>query len=449
MPGIESRQRKLRPLLWPLGRLYAGAMWFRERLYRVGLLTSWLPGVPVVAVGNIGWGGSGKTPLAGWLLRWAANRGLSPVLLTRGYRSLATRFPLLVTADSLPEESGDEPLLLARHCPEAQIVVDPERRRGGAWAMERGRPDLFVLDDGFQHLGVGRDLDIVLLKRDDLDLDWNQAIPAGPWREGAGALSRAGCFAIKLDPADYSGLRPLLEERLERFRRPVFTFSLRPSGVRHLRSGQNSPDLGGRRYLLVSGVGDHDQVARTAERLLGRPALHRRFPDHHFFTGRDAAEIADQARIHDCDYVVCTGKDAVKLLNLADDLYWELRVEVEFGPALFCEASFPAWWAARWETLVRAAADRARDNAADPGGKGRDVRGNGPGGSSDRAAAANLDDDMSGDALTDGDTGDDETGVPDEISPAASAERAADAGTPGNSGSPGKPTASRLRGTGD
>lgn len=351
MQRLLSIQKALRPMLTPLGAIYSGLMALRRQGYEHGLLPSWSPPAPTVAVGNIGWGGTGKTPLAGWLLSWAEERGLRAALLTRGYRARPKSYPYHVQPGALAEEAGDEPLLLAREHPRAVVVVDPERSRGGRFACERFDPRFLVLDDGFQHLAVERDMNLVLLRAEDLGDQWDRVLPAGSWREGRSALSSAAAFLLKVGPKTFQALEPLLRERLEPLGKPVFSFSLTPVGLRSV-SGGGQPEPVEGDYLLVSGVGNPAQVERTAAVFLGRPpARHLVFPDHHFFTKRDVTRIQMEAGSLRCSRVICTPKDAVKLGPLADESFSALDLRLAFGPSLFTPARFDDWFGRRWEAL--------------------------------------------------------------------------------------------------
>ncbi|MGE4553703.1 MAG: tetraacyldisaccharide 4'-kinase, partial [Desulfovibrionaceae bacterium] len=332
--------------------LYGALMAAREQAYVRGWLRSWRPSVPTVSVGNIGWGGSGKTPLSGWLLHWAGARGIPAALLTRGYRARPERYPYLVAPDALAEEAGDEPLLLARANPGARVLVDPVRRRAGALAVERFRARLLVLDDGFQHLAVQRDLNLCLLTPHDVGPGWGRVCPAGTWREAAAALGRADAFLVKCGNRRFKDLADRLRARLGGFRRPIFSMQLRPVGVRNLVSGEARRDFEGLPYLLATGVADPGQVATTAARLLGNgPAAQVGYPDHHLFTRRDVAALESRARDLGCRFILCTAKDAVKLGPMATPAFHCLETVVGFGPTLGAPRPFPLWWADRFAEL--------------------------------------------------------------------------------------------------
>jgi tetraacyldisaccharide 4'-kinase len=354
MPNIPELQRRLRPFLLPAGALYALAMRLRRWLYERGTLSAWRPPCPSVSVGNIGWGGSGKTPLCGHILRWAGKHEEHGVVLTRGYGAKPKRLPLLVTPGANPAEAGDEPLMLSKTHRLARIVVDPKRKRSGPWACERFDPDFVLLDDGFQHLGVARDIDLVLLTPQDLTEGWGRVCPAGTWREGSTALTRATAFCIKVAPGQQPGLSLAIEERLRPLGKPIFTFALKPKGLARLDGSARAADLGGEDYILASGIADPAQAATTAAKLLGRePSQTLAFADHHPFSQADVVRIREAAAANNA-HVVVTAKDAVKL-RLLDNTggFWTLRTEVRFGPKYNIDAEFDDWFGARFEDLAR------------------------------------------------------------------------------------------------
>ncbi|NJB69103.1 tetraacyldisaccharide 4'-kinase [Desulfobaculum xiamenense] len=352
MSDTLDLQRRLGALLFLPSRAYAWGMRLRRQWYERGALESHRPPRPCVSIGNIGWGGSGKTPLTEWLLRWAARRDVSAVVLTRGYRATPPHPHYLVTETSTPREAGDEPLLLARSCPDGHVVVDPMRSRAAQWAWAELRPELFLLDDGFQHLKVQRDIDLVLLRPKDLNEEWDRVIPAGSWREDESALTRATAFLIKCSADEFLALEPLIRARLARFNAPVFNFSFKPLGVKRLDLAQAAESFHGEPYLLVTGVGEPDQVVDTAEMLLGnRPELHLRYDDHHDYSQADWTHIRAQADLKNISHILCTAKDAVKLARYDTRHLWTFDHTLEFGPTFFAETTFPDWWGNWWDVL--------------------------------------------------------------------------------------------------
>lgn len=351
MHEIDAVQRALYPLLYLPSRLYAAMMRFRRTSYETGALQSFRPPCTTISVGNICWGGTGKTPLVDWITGWALRQGMNPAILTRGYKAVPPALPYHVREESTPQEAGDEPLLLARTHLGASVVVDPDRVRGAEYIIAYDKPDLMILDDGFQHLAIKRDLDLVLLKPADLMSDWNRVIPAGPWREGETALLRADAFLIKCPPDEFQALEPLVKEYLGPYRKPVFNFSMALKGLVRLDRGGTVRNLDGAPYALVSGVGEPDQVAHTAEALMGNaPAKHLRYEDHHAYTQADWDFISQQAMNKNAEHVVCTSKDAVKLAGLETSNLWTFDTTVTFGSSYLTKLTFPDWWR---ETMER------------------------------------------------------------------------------------------------
>ncbi len=348
-------QNALYPLLLPASALYGWSGMLRRRLFRSGALTAWDPPSFCVSVGNISWGGTGKTPVVDWLLSWCEHRNKKAAVLTRGYRAKPPSLPFAVRPDGSPAECGDEPLMLAQRHLSAQIVIDPRRARAGRALAASSLPDVFILDDGFQHLHVRRDLDLVLLDVDDVRAtpgkgcppsNWGTVLPAGTWREPASALSDAGAFLIKTTPEDWPSLIPDLESRLRTWPRPVFAFRMEPEALRPLGAAPAATPDGLGKYLLATGIGKPEQAADTVQRFFGRaPERVIAFPDHCDF--RQARKALEGPGLP----LVCTGKDAVKIallqlrvpcysLDAAADFFAALPPPGGSGDAL----SFPAWW---------------------------------------------------------------------------------------------------------
>jgi tetraacyldisaccharide 4'-kinase len=344
MANIPELQARFFPLLAPFAVLYGLGMRARARMLRARAFAC---PCPCVSVGNIAWGGTGKTPVVQWLMDWAAGRGVRAVVLSRGYKARLRRPPVVARAGHTAREVGDEPLMLARACPDIPVVVDPNRRRAAGYAQSRLAPDLFILDDGMQHLAVRRDLDLVLLRPEDLRGQWNRVIPAGSWREDASALDRAGAFLLRCPPRDTPELARELRARLAAPDKPVFGFFPQASGLSHVGTGRamTDADAPSRPYLLLAAVAHPGQAAETAATFMGRPPEATVFrPDHHAYDRREIRALARGRRI------VCTPKDAVKIRDLADadaDI-WQLHTRLVFTPARDGDPAFPDWWEEWW-----------------------------------------------------------------------------------------------------
>lgn len=350
----KKMHKSLKPLLAPAGSAYSALMGLRAKVYARGLKKSRAPKAFCVSVGNIAWGGSGKTPLADWLLTWGKEKGLTTALLTRGYGGESEERPLLVKPHTNPDQSGDEPLMLARRHPDAYILADPKRRRALDWLEVNSTTSFIVLDDGMQHLSVNRDLDLVLLRAKDLtDEFWGNVIPAGEWREPVSALTRASAFLLRMNPHAFSEAEELIKKRLAAYGKPVYSFALIPIGL--LPLGKSEPllkDLGGRLYALCTGVGSPEQVESSARSFLGTaPERSFIYPDHHKFSPANLKQMSKAGLP-----VVMTDKDAVKIqaagLAATSLECYVLESRVRFGPSLFSERDFPAWLDERWRELA-------------------------------------------------------------------------------------------------
>ncbi len=299
---------------------------------------------PCISVGNISWGGTGKTPLCLWLLTFCHQKGLLPLLLSRGYKGSALSYPLVVSPGISPYVCGDEPYLLQQEAPYAKIVVDPRRERGLKWAWRAFKPDIIILDDGFQYRRLDRDLDLVLLSTQDLSLHWNKLIPVGTWREDHTALKRAHCFLINYTGQENTEkLEELIEERLFSFQVPIFTFRVIAKEVVEIHSQRRSyPSQ--RPYILVAGIGNPEKVKKTALDLFGYPpARFITFPDHHRYSPADWRSISGIARSLRAE-IVCTPKDAVKLRTLTSDDCYTFLLDIQWEKG-YCPPgiSFSTW----------------------------------------------------------------------------------------------------------
>lgn len=313
-------------------RCAAGArnLWWRWRSSSVG--------VPVISVGNLTVGGNAKTPFTLFLAARMQARGLRVAIVSRGYNRAHGALRAEIVADHAellvdPERAGDEPAMMARRFT-GPIAVARKRRDAIELLLARGPLDAVVLDDGFQHVRLRRDLDFVLINRErGLGNGW--VLPAGPMREPLRALRRAAAVVITSSDA---GLPPTLSARqLEQIeRRRVLHASVRPSSL-VVRDGskwrETPPSLTGRRVLAVSGLADpagfHAMLRELEADLVG--VLD--FPDHHSYTVADWQEIAAAAR--GVDLIVTTEKDLVKLdrFPFTRDSLYALRVDVTMVPS--------------------------------------------------------------------------------------------------------------------
>jgi tetraacyldisaccharide 4'-kinase len=289
--------------------------------YRHGWLpTRDLP-LPSVAIGNLTVGGSGKTPVAIWVAQHYVAQGLVPGILLRGY-------------------GADETLVHQHAVPQARVIADPDRAAGADRALARGA-QVLVLDDAFQRLDVRRDLNVAVVSAETTRaVRW--PLPAGPWREGLGALERADAVVVTRKRATAEAAQILAAELQERVKGPVAIAHL---GLRYLEgmvSGIRHPasTLAGKRVVAASGIADPDAfVAQT--KATGAAVQVATWKDHHDYREEDVAWLAHAARR--ADHLVITQKDAVKLRNrwpssVPEPLVAVLDLEWEDGGETFASA---------------------------------------------------------------------------------------------------------------
>ncbi len=305
---------KLRHLALPLTPLFAAAVRARAAAYRRGWKKTHHFPVPVVSVGNLTFGGTGKTPTVIALVRDLIQHGRRPAILTRGY-GRDTDLPLLLVGPDPregPALAGDEPLELASRLPGVPIVVDADRIRGGDRALQLG-VDVLVLDDGFQHLRVSRNFDLVLLDNGD---PWGggRLPPRGRLREPLIALQRASAALVTKLPPTATTPPPEIEHRVRKLAPGVPVFGARLVLHRlRTRDGDRAPSaLYGRRVFAVAGVGRPGGFLDLLVEFGAQVAGHRWFADHHPFEPGDVQSVLEQSRRLDAT-VVTTAKDAVKL----------------------------------------------------------------------------------------------------------------------------------------
>jgi tetraacyldisaccharide 4'-kinase len=326
----------LAPPLRLAALLFRAGAALRGALYDAGLLRATRAGVPVVSIGNVAVGGAGKTPVAIAVARRLAARGRRVAVLSRGYG--ATRSDPRVVSDGAAlrldaAEGGDEPVLIARRLPGTPVLCAPRRADAARLAVRELGADVLLLDDGFQHRALARDLDVVVLDAAN-PFGNGRLLPAGPNREPRSALRRAGLVWLsRADQADGGRLESLRALARE-------TTGRAPVESRHapvaLVDGRLAPsgdlaDLRGRRVLLLAGIARPGGFRRTLVALGADVAAEVLFPDHHPFAAADverALRVADGAR---CELLVTTEKDAVRLPpGLANEPRLRaLRIEAE------------------------------------------------------------------------------------------------------------------------
>ncbi len=294
-------------LLWPVALLYRTAAVLRRALYRWGLLRVVDPGAPVVVVGNITVGGTGKTPCIVWLAEALQQRGLRVGIVTRGYGGRAREWPRWVTRDSDPGQVGDEPVLLAQRT-ECPVSAGPDRVAAARFLLDRCGIDVLLADDGLQHYRLGRRFEIGIV--DGMrGLGNGLCLPAGPLREPAGRLDAVDAIVVNSGNWGHSDVyRAALA--------PVRVVRLTDSAMREL------DDFSGREVHAVAGIGHPERFFALLERA-GLSVDRRPLPDHAAIRERDLS-------FDDAAPVLITEKDAVKCRSFAPANVWAVIVDLAF-----------------------------------------------------------------------------------------------------------------------
>ena len=304
------------PLSWLFGLLTG----FRRLAYQIGLFKSYALPVPVIVVGNINLGGSGKTPVVMWLVAQLKANGYKPAVISRGYGGSA-KLPTSVNENSSAVQVGDEPLLIAKRsaCP---VWVGADRVHVGCELL-KAHPecDVMISDDGLQHYALKREVEIAVTSEDSLNrgaLNAAWILPAGPMREPASRLSSVDAIVCN-SPKNSDAV-------------PVGTYQMQLVGAQfynladpHLKA--KAIDFKGKSVKAMAGIGKPERFFEYLGNL-GLTFAGVSFDDHHAFTAADLAQL-------DCDILLMTEKDAVKCQSFAQAHHWVLPVEANIDEALF------------------------------------------------------------------------------------------------------------------
>lgn len=318
------------PLL-PLSWVFGAVVSLRSFLYSRGVLGSAAPAVPVVIIGGITAGGSGKTPLCAAVLKELRQQGYHPGLVSRGYKGHAASYPMFVEENSSASECGDEPLLLRRMLgSDVLVAVDPDRRRG-AFALAKKGADIIVSDDGLQHYALDRDVEIAVIDSDRM-LGNRHLLPAGPLRENSARLGTVDAVVCNGGGVMHTG---------------HYAMKLKPSLPRSLTSPQTLLPKGSQ-VCAMAGTGFPERFYRTLTESGFKIADKIELRDH----GRADLKVlkARAARYP----VVMTAKDAVKYPDVGVDNLFVLEVEAQLSKFFYDNLM----------TCIRNSADRIKRRSA-------------------------------------------------------------------------------------
>lgn len=303
------------PLSWLLRGIIHLRRWYITK--RCQPLT-----VPVIVIGNIALGGTGKTPCIMALANWLKQVGYQPVIISRGYKARCEHFPYLVLAEDGARYVGDEIVLLKR-ATSVPIVIDPERARAAQFAINQCQATVILSDDGLQHYRLWRDIEVAMIDGQRL-LGNQQLLPAGPLREPVSRLTQVDFVLLantQIAQPELSALpMPLVPLEVVNVKNPQQAVRCQQF-VKGIDSSQNS-------IALIAGIGHPERFFITCQHL-GLDGQTYTFEDHHDFQAADFSNIQ-------ADIILMTEKDAVKCESFAQPNWWFLRISAHL-PEAFCQ----------------------------------------------------------------------------------------------------------------
>jgi tetraacyldisaccharide 4'-kinase len=318
-----------------LSKLYGFALSIRLFLYRAGIFKSRKLKTKVISVGNVTVGGTGKTPLVIYLAEKLKEKKKRVVILTRGYKRKNKNMVDLnrENKDKFSwEEVGDEPFLMSRRLEDIPIMVTKHRFVSGVYAIKKYDPDVLILDDGFQHLKLQRDLDLVVV---DSTNPWGNGklLPAGILREPLSSLKRVNIFILtKTDQAsDLAETKNTLKQYKPQA--PMVDSVYRISSVEDLsdQSTVDSDALENKKALAFSGIGNPQSFENSLRQLKISVVRHRIFNDHFAYRLKDLLSLIAEAKSLGADFLVTTEKDSVRIpmINRLEVPIYVLRIDLQ------------------------------------------------------------------------------------------------------------------------
>jgi tetraacyldisaccharide 4'-kinase len=302
---------------------YRIAVVLRNRRYDSSPLKTVKVPVTVISIGNITTGGTGKTPLVAWLCNHYTAKGISTAVLTRGYKFKDSVF-------------ADEPAMLAKASPDAKVIVNPDRIAGAHKAINEYNAKLLIMDDGFQHRKLARDVDIVAIDATE-PFGYEKLLPAGLLREPLDSLKRADAVVITRSNQNSPEIISEIKNRISQINPDIVFASAvhRPLGVKLIKDSQMSlNELIGKRIYAFCGIGNPDSFFQTLSDMALNIVGTKVYNDHYRYTDADIAAIYEDATYKQAQLVLTTHKDWIKTALLSID-----KFEIPFA-ALLIELEF-------------------------------------------------------------------------------------------------------------
>jgi tetraacyldisaccharide 4'-kinase len=343
----ESGSLFLKPFLFAISIGYGGIVRLRETLYKKNFLQSKRLPCPVISIGNLTVGGSGKTPMTIYVAEFIQHLGYGVAIISRGYKGEAEKIGGVVCDGRIicmgPDKAGDEPFMVAKRLKTVPVIVGQNRFKACILAIKEFKPDVLLLDDAFQHLKLNRDINLVLLDSKE-PFGNTHLFPRGTLRETASALERGD--AVILTRSDVG--KPAALGQIKNYvpKKPVF-HSFHTPYIYKIITGNSlqSPDrlnisskydfdiFKSKRVFAFSGIASNDHFRRTIESFKCKLENFSGFPDHHPYSYRELDEIVKSAMNLSAEFIFTTEKDYVRI---AHKIKWPIHlviigIEISFG----------------------------------------------------------------------------------------------------------------------
>lgn len=314
-------------LTWAASRLYAAGVRRRLRRYRSGRAKTYRLNAPVISVGNLTTGGTGKTPCTAFIANFLHSEGLQVAILSRGYKRQSKGLVEVSDGQQIlcdARQAGDEPYLLAQLCPGVRIVVNANRYEAGKWLEAKTKIDVFLLDDGYQHIQLHRDVNLLLLDGED-PVGNGRVLPAGKLREPLEEMARANVvLGTRMTRAVRDDIRALLYV-FGASHPPLFFAHHEITNFKLLNAAAPLKTFKQANVAAFSGIAQPARFFADLQHKQLQLVHTQAFPDHHRYTREEFQTFAQQARAQAATAIITTEKDAA---NLAPEMLRQCELPV-------------------------------------------------------------------------------------------------------------------------
>ncbi len=354
MAQKHKMQILLSPILLPLSWIFTGIALFRAFYYtKLFSNKTYQAKFPTLCIGNISWGGTGKSPVIDYLLKFFEKHKKKSIVLSRGYGVKLPHYPFILDKNTNQRNFPlpDEPTMLLEKNPESTILISPSRVLSAQFAEKNfPKTDFLLMDDGFQHFALAHQYNIVLLDIDDLvekpffaklidkNYNWNTLIPLGSWREPKKALDRATIFLIKCPQQKWQEQKEIFLKKIQEYNKPIFIFSIEIETLCPLFSFPQKPITD---YAILAGIGNPYQFQKSIETYTQKPCKKTFFLSDHAKMDTIIEEIKNTTIP-----IICTEKDAVKLKTYSELAHKEIyytKTHCIFHSHILYTADFDTW----------------------------------------------------------------------------------------------------------